>query len=204
MTTAFDFEATTIDGEQQSLTQYKGQVLLVVNTASKCGFTPQYEGLERLHRRYADEGLAVLGFPCDQFGGQEFDTEAEIADFCSSSYDVSFPMFAKVDVNGDDAHPLFRWLRGQQSSLLGDAIKWNFTKFLVGRDGDVVKRYGSSTKPTSIAPDIERQLALSTPPAHPSLVRRFPGSIRALCATRPCHGVHNVRMSACFVRTRLG
>ena len=160
MTTAFDFEATTIDGEQQLLTEYKGQVLLVVNTASKCGFTPQYDGLDKLHRRYADEGLAVLGFPCDQFGGQEFDTEAEIAEFCSTSFDVSFPMFAKVDVNGDGAHPLFQWLRAQQTSLLGDGIKWNFTKFLVGRDGNVVKRYGSSTKPESIAADIERQLAL--------------------------------------------
>ncbi len=132
----------------------------MVNTASKCGFTPQYEGLDKLHRRYADEGLAVLGFPCDQFGGQEFDTEAEIAEFCSTSFDVSFPMFAKVDVNGDGAHPLFQWLRAQQTSLLGDGIKWNFTKFLVGRDGNVVKRYGSSTKPESIAADIERQLAL--------------------------------------------
>jgi glutathione peroxidase len=158
VTTAFDFEATTIDGELEPLTQYKGQVLLVVNTASKCGLTPQYEGLERLHRRYADEGLAVLGFPCGQFGNQEFDSETEIAAFCSTSFDVSFPMFAKVDVNGDDAHPLFRWLRSESSGMLGDAIKWNFTKFLVDRSGHLVRRYGTRTKPESIAADIERLL----------------------------------------------
>jgi len=156
--TAFDFEATTLDGRPEALDHYRGDVLLVVNTASSCGFTPQYEGLEELHRRFRAQGLAVLGFPCDQFGGQEFDTEAEIASFCSTTYDVTFPMFAKVDVNGDDAHPLFRWLRAQKSGLLGGAIKWNFTKFLVARDGSVVKRYAPTTEPAKIAGDIERQL----------------------------------------------
>ncbi len=158
MTTAFDFDATTLDGRPETLDRFRGDVLLVVNTASSCGFTPQYEGLEELHRTYHDQGLTVLGFPCDQFGGQEFDTDDEIAAFCSTTYDVTFPMFAKVDVNGDDAHPLFRWLRQQKSGLLGGAIKWNFTKFLVARDGSVVKRYAPTTEPRSIAADIEQQL----------------------------------------------
>ena len=158
-TTAYDFEATTIDGETASLKQYDGDVLLVVNVASKCGFTPQYEGLEQLHQDFRDQGLSVLGFPCDQFGNQEFDSEAEIKSFCSSTYSVSFPMFAKVDVNGDDAHPLFDWLSGEKRGLLGGAIRWNFTKFLINRHGEVIKRYGSTTKPERIAADIESQLA---------------------------------------------
>ncbi len=159
MTTAYDFTATSIDGGQQPLDRYRGEVLLVVNTASECGFTGQYEGLERLHRDFSAEGLNVLGFPCDQFGGQEPGSDTEIADFCSTNYGVSFPMFAKVDVNGDDAHPLFSWLRSQQGGVLGDKIRWNFTKFLIGRDGSVVKRYGSTTPPDKIAGDIEQQLA---------------------------------------------
>jgi len=158
VTTAFDFQATTLDGREESLDRYRGDVLLVVNTASSCGFTPQYQGLEELHRTFGDQGLAVLGFPCDQFGGQEFDTEQEIATFCSRTYDVTFPMFAKVDVNGDDAHPLFCWLREQKSGLLGDSVKWNFTKFLIARDGSVVARYAPTTEPRQIAGDIERQL----------------------------------------------
>jgi len=159
MTTAYDFEATTIDGEPATLKQYDGDVLLVVNVASKCGFTPQYEGLEKLHRDFKDRGLSVLGFPCDQFGNQEFDSEAEIKQFCSTTYAVTFPMFEKVDVNGAAAHPLFEWLRRQRSGLLGGTIRWNFTKFLVDRNGEVVKRYGSTTKPEKIAADIETQLA---------------------------------------------
>src|SRR5690606_27065911 len=118
------------------------------------GFTPQYEGLEKLHEEYGDKGLVVLGFPCDQFGHQEPGTEAEIQEFCTLNYGVKFPMFAKIDVNGDDAHPLYRWLRSERSGVLGDRIKWNFTKFLVGRDGQVIKRYASTTKPEKIAADI--------------------------------------------------
>ena len=159
--TVQEFAATTITGEPQPLDAYAGKVLLIVNVASKCGFTPQYEGLEKLWGRYRDDGLVVLGFPCDQFGDQEPGSEAEIADFCSTTYSVSFPMFAKIDVNGDDAHPLYAWLRAEKPGLLGDSIRWNFTKFLVGRDGTVVNRYGSTTKPEKIASDIERQLARS-------------------------------------------
>jgi len=159
VTTLYDFSATTIDGQERQLSDYQGKAVLVVNTASKCGFTPQYEGLEELWRRYRDQGLVVLGFPCDQFGNQEPAPEQEIASFCSTRYDVTFPMFAKVDVNGDDAHPLYAWLRKEKSGLLGGKIKWNFTKFLVDADGTVVKRYGSTTKPPSIAGDIEALLA---------------------------------------------
>ncbi|MDO9377856.1 MAG: glutathione peroxidase [Nocardioidaceae bacterium] len=158
MTTAFDFEARTIDGTEQALADYRGSVLLVVNTASQCGFTPQYQGLEELYRAYAGRGFAVLGFPSDQFGNQEPGDEEEIKTFCSTTYDVTFPMFSKVDVNGDDAHPLFAWLRGEKSGLLGGKIKWNFTKFLVDPEGNVVKRYGSTTKPEKIASDIEALL----------------------------------------------
>lgn len=159
MTTAYDFEATTIDGEPTSLGEYDGDVLLVVNVASKCGFTPQYDGLEQLHQDFKGRGLSVLGFPCDQFGNQEFDSEAEIKQFCSTTYDVSFPMFAKVDVNGDEAHPLFAWLRGEKKGMLGGTIRWNFTKFLIDRRGEVVKRYGSTTKPEKMTADIEAQIA---------------------------------------------
>ena len=159
MTTAFDFSASTLDGKDQSLADYRGKVLLVVNTASKCGFTPQYTGLEALWRKYADRGLVVLGFPCDQFGHQEPGDAEEIRNFCSLTYDVSFPMFGKVEVNGGGAHPLFTWLKEEKSGLLGiGAIKWNFTKFLVGRDGKVIKRYAPTDKPESLAADIEKAL----------------------------------------------
>jgi len=157
--TLSDFTATTITGEDQPLEAYAGKVALVVNTASKCGFTPQFEGLENLHDEYAEKGLVVLGFPCNQFGNQDPGENDEIGAFCEKNYGVSFPMFEKVDVNGDDAHPLYQWLREEQGGVLGDKIKWNFTKFLVGRDGTVLRRYGSTTKPESIASDIEKALA---------------------------------------------
>lgn len=158
MTTIADFSATTLAGEEKSLADYAGNVVLVVNTASQCGFTPQYEGLEKLHQTYADQGLVVLGFPCNQFGGQEPGDADQIGAFCQKNYGVSFPMFSKVDVNGDDAHPLYQWLRTEKRGMLGEKIKWNFTKFLLGRDGRVLKRYGSTTKPEKIAGDIEAAL----------------------------------------------
>ena len=160
MTTAFDFSAASLDGQAQPLSDYRGKVLLVVNTASKCGFTPQYTGLEALWRKYRDRGLVVLGFPCDQFGHQEPGDAEEIRNFCSLTYDVSFPMFGKIDVNGSGAHPLFKWLKEEKSGLLGiGAIKWNFTKFLVGRDGQVLSRHAPATKPAALEADIERALA---------------------------------------------
>jgi glutathione peroxidase len=158
LTTFHDFSATAIDGAETDLAQYKGKTVLVVNVASKCGFTPQYEGLENLYEQYEDQGLVVLGFPCDQFGHQEPGSEDEIQEFCQLTYGVKFPMFAKVDVNGSDAHPLYQWLRTQKSGVLGDRIKWNFTKFLIDGDGNVVKRYASTTKPEKITADIEAQL----------------------------------------------
>ena len=155
MTTAYDFSATTIDGSVQKLSEYKGKPLLVVNVASKCGFTPQYTGLEALYRKFKDRGLVVLGFPCDLFGHQEPGDEAEIKNFCSLNYDVSFPLFAKVDVNGRDAHPLYQWLKSEKSGFLGtEGIKWNFTKFLIDRNGQVVKRYA----PTDTPEKIEKEL----------------------------------------------
>jgi glutathione peroxidase len=158
MTTLSDFTVHTIDGEPQSLSAYDGQVVLIVNTASQCGFTPQYAGLEQLHQTYGPEGFAVLGFPCNQFGGQEPGTEDEIAAFCETSFGVTFPMYAKVDVNGADADPLFAWLRSEKGGLLGDRIKWNFTKFLVGRDGQVITRYAPQTAPADLTGDIEAAL----------------------------------------------
>lgn len=158
MTSAYDFTATGIDGTPVELSDFQGSPLLIVNTASQCGFTPQYRGLEALHRDYADKGLRVLGFPCDQFGHQEPGDEEEIKNFCSLTYDVTFPMFAKVDVNGPEAHPLFAWLRDQKSGVFGGRIKWNFTKFLIGRDGSVVARYAPTTKPEKLAGSIEEQL----------------------------------------------
>ncbi|WP_201931851.1 glutathione peroxidase [Lysobacter sp. MMG2] len=158
MTTLNDFTATTLTGQEQPLSAYEGRVALVVNTASQCGFTPQFEGLEKLHQEYADQGLAVLGFPCNQFGEQEPGEADEIGEFCQRNYGVSFPMFEKVDVNGPDAHPVYQWLRREKRGLLGEKIKWNFTKFLVGKDGTVLKRYGSTTKPEKIAGDIEKAL----------------------------------------------
>jgi glutathione peroxidase len=155
----YDIEASTIDGSVVRLEQYRGQVLLVVNVASACGFTPQYAGLEALYRRYRDRGFSVLGFPCNQFGAQEAGSDAEIASFCSLTYDVTFPLFAKVDVNGDAAHPLFRLLKKARKGLLGtEAIKWNFTKFLVGRDGRVLERFGPSDSPEKIDPVISATL----------------------------------------------
>lgn len=156
----FDFQATSLDGKPTNLATYRGKVALIVNTASACGFTPQYKGLEELHRRYADKGLAVLGFPCNQFGKQEPGNEAEIGAFCEKNYGVSFPMFAKIDVNGAQAHPLYQHLKSEAPGLLGtQRIKWNFTKFLVDQDGKVVKRYAPQTKPEEISGDIEKLLA---------------------------------------------
>ncbi len=159
MTTLTDFQAQRLGGAEEHLSEYAGQVVLVVNTASQCGFTPQLEGLEQLFQSYRDRGLVILGFPCNQFGNQEPGDSDEIGEFCQRNYGVSFPMFEKVDVNGDDAHPLFDWLRQEKGGLLGEKIKWNFTKFLVGKDGRVIKRYGSTTKPEKIAGDIEEALA---------------------------------------------
>jgi glutathione peroxidase len=155
----YDFSVTTIDGSEQTLAAYRDQVLLIVNVASKCGFTPQYAALEALHRKLHGRGFSVLGFPCNQFGQQEPGNEDEIRNFCSLTYDVTFPMFAKVDVNGPGAHPLFQYLKQQQPGLLGSqGIKWNFTKFLVDQHGLVRKRYGSVDKPESIEPEIETLL----------------------------------------------
>ena len=158
MTTLIDFEATTITGKDQRLAEYLGKVVLVVNTASKCGLTPQFEGLEKLYGNLREQGLVVLGFPCDQFANQEFDNDAETADFCQMNYGVSFPMFTKVDVNGAGAHPLFSWLREEQGGILGDAIKWNFTKFLINREGEAVRRYGPTVLPEAIEADIRALL----------------------------------------------
>jgi glutathione peroxidase len=155
-----DFQATSLEGEPVDLATYEGQVALVVNTASQCGFTPQYEGLQKLYDEYADQGFTVLGFPCDQFGHQEPGSEAEIGAFCERNFGVSFPMFAKIDVNGDDAHPLFQWLRAQKGGLLGSKVKWNFTKFLVGRDGQVIARFAPTTAPEKLGKDIEKALVL--------------------------------------------
>jgi glutathione peroxidase len=158
-TTLADFHATTIEGKDQDLGTYVGDVVLVVNTASKCGLTPQYEGLQELYDTYAGRGFTVLGFPCDQFGHQEPGTEDEIATFCERNYGVSFPMFAKIDVNGADTHPLYRWLKDEKRGLLGGAIKWNFTKFLVGRDGRPLSRFAPQAEPADLADDIEQALA---------------------------------------------
>ncbi|TVR04208.1 MAG: glutathione peroxidase [Deltaproteobacteria bacterium] len=160
MATVHDFEASSITGESVPLSSFDGKVLLVVNTASACGFTPQYEGLQKLQERFASRGFAVLGFPCNQFGGQEPGTEEEIAGFCTGRFGVTFPMFARVEVNGRDAHPLWAHLKEAAPGLLGtEAIKWNFTKFLVGRDGGVIRRYAPKTAPEAIAADIEAALA---------------------------------------------
>ena len=158
MADIYDFSADTLDGAKTTLGDFRGKVLLIVNTASKCGFTPQYTGLEALQKTYADQGFAVLGFPCDQFGHQEPGDAAEIANFCSTKYDVSFPMFAKVEVNGSQAHPLWAWLKSEKTGIFGGAIKWNFTKFLVGRDGTVLERFPPTTKPEALAPKVEAAL----------------------------------------------
>ena len=152
------FSAATIDGQEQALADYEGQALLIVNTASKCGFTPQYEGLEALYQQYKDRGFAVLGFPCDQFGHQEPGDEEEIKSFCSLTYDVSFPMFAKVEVNGDGAHPLYKDLKASKKGFLTSGIKWNFTKFLVNAEGEVVGRFAPTDKPEALRDKIEALL----------------------------------------------
>jgi len=158
--TIYDFEAKSISGKDIPLSQFKGKVMLIVNTASKCGFTPQFGGLEALYKSYADKGLAVVGFPCNQFGSQDPGADGEIAEFCQVNYGVSFPMMGKVDVNGPAAHPLYKWLSAEAPGLLGSkAIKWNFTKFLVGKDGQVIKRYAPLDKPADLAKDIEAALA---------------------------------------------
>ncbi|VTU19078.1 hypothetical protein H4CHR_00313 [Variovorax sp. PBS-H4] len=160
MTSVYDFEARQIDGTDVPLSNYKGQVLLIVNTASKCGFTPQFEGLEALHKKYAPQGLAVLGFPSNQFANQDPGTNEEIGAFCVKNYGVSFPMMEKIEVNGSGAAPLYKWLTKEAPGLLGStAIKWNFTKFLVGKDGRVLKRYAPMDTPASMERDIEGALA---------------------------------------------
>jgi glutathione peroxidase len=157
--TLSDFSAMSIDGQNVALSQYQGKVLLIVNTASKCGFTSQYKGLQELFERYQERGLVVLGFPCDQFGHQEPGTEAEIGSFCEKNFGVTFPLFSKIEVNGEQAHPLFAWLKQQVPGLLGsEAVKWNFTKFLLDRQGHAVSRYASVTAPADIAKDIEKLL----------------------------------------------
>ena len=161
MKTIHSFSANAIDGKPVSLEDFKGKVLLIVNTASRCGFTPQYQGLEQLHRTYQDQGFAVLGFPCNQFGQQEPGSNPEIGAFCTANYGVSFPMFEKIDVNGDHAHPLYQYLKSAAAGVLGShAIKWNFTKFLIDRNGQVVKRYAPFMTPAAMGSDIERWLEL--------------------------------------------
>jgi glutathione peroxidase len=160
MNSLHDFNARQIDGQDLSLISLQGRVVLVVNTASACGFTPQLAGLQKLHEQYAERGLTVIGFPCNQFGGQDPKPDGEIQSFCQKNYGVSFPMMAKVEVNGAGAHPLFQWLTRSAPGILGtQAIKWNFTKFLVGKDGQAIKRYGSMDKPESLKADIEAALA---------------------------------------------
>ena len=157
--TIHEFNAATIAGKEVSLADYKGKVVLIVNTASKCGFTPQFAGLESIYEKYKDRGFVILGFPCNQFGAQEPGTANEIQEFCQLNYGVKFPMFGKIDVNGSGAHPLFKYLTSEKPGILGlEAIKWNFTKFLVDKDGNPVKRYAPNTKPEDIAPDIEKLL----------------------------------------------
>jgi glutathione peroxidase len=159
-TTAFDFEALSIEGNPAPLSAQRGKVLLIVNTASACGFTPQFAGLEALWQQYREQGLVVIGFPSNEFGGQDPGTDTAIASFCQKNYGVSFPMMSKVEVNGDTAHPLWQWLKAAAPGILGSkAIKWNFTKFLIGRDGRVLKRYASTDKPESLKADIEAALA---------------------------------------------
>jgi glutathione peroxidase len=160
MSSIYDLEARYIDGKTAPLNQFRGQVMLIVNTASQCGFTPQFGGLEELHKTYAGKGLVVLGFPCNQFGAQDPGSDSEIAEFCQVNYGVSFSMMSRIDVNGPAAHPLYKWLCTEAPGLLGSkAIKWNFTKFLVGKDGQVIKRYAPLDKPAELAKDIEAALA---------------------------------------------
>ncbi len=155
----YDVSATLNNGKEKKLSAYKGKVLLIVNTASKCGFTPQYEGLQKLYGQFHDQGFEVLGFPCDQFGHQEPGSDADIKSFCELNYGVEFPLFSKIDVNGASEHPLYKFLKGEKGGLLGDSIKWNFTKFLVDKNGKVIERYAPTTPPERIAADIEKLLA---------------------------------------------
>ena len=159
MTTLSDFSANTLTGQHQDLAAYAGKVVLVVNTATACGLTPQFSGLETVYEKYVDQGLVILGFPCNQFAGQEPLDADGIGEFCQRNYGVSFPMFEKIDVNGDNAHPLYKWLKSEKGGVLGGGIKWNFTKFLIGKDGQVVKRFGPTTDPEKLIPDIEKALA---------------------------------------------
>ena len=154
----YDLSATLNNGKEKKLSSYKGKVLLIVNTASECGFTPQYKGLQELYERYKDRGFEILGFPCDQFGHQEPGTDKEIQSFCEVNYGVSFPLFSKIDVNGPNAHPVFQFLKSEKGGLLGDKIKWNFTKFLVDKEGNVIDRYAPQTIPARIAGDVEKLL----------------------------------------------
>jgi glutathione peroxidase len=164
MTSVYDFAARSITGEEITLSRWRGQALLIVNVASQCGFTSQYEGLELLQKTYGPRGFAVLGFPCNQFGAQEPGDESQIAQFCEARFGVSFPMFAKVEVNGEGAHPLFKHLKAAKTGVFGtEGIKWNFTKFLVDRAGEVAGRYASTTTPAALAPEIERLLAAPAP-----------------------------------------
>nr|BFD61772.1 glutathione peroxidase [Bdellovibrio sp. HM001] len=160
MTSLYNFSVANASGKSTSLEEYRGKVVLIVNVASKCGFTPQYKGLEELYAQFKDQGLVILGFPCNQFGAQEPGTDSEIQQFCELNYGVSFPVMAKIDVNGDKADPLYQWLKSSAPGLLGtEMIKWNFTKFLVGKDGQVLKRYAPQEEPANIAGDIKKALA---------------------------------------------
>ena len=158
MTTVYDFSAATLAGQEIPLRQFEGQVLLIVNTASACGFTPQYKGLESLHKELSPRGFAVLGFPCNQFGGQEPGSAAQIEQFCTTNYAITFPMFAKIDVNGSSAHPLYKYLQSARTGLLGPSLKWNFTKFLIDRQGGVAGRYAPNVRPESLKREIEALL----------------------------------------------
>ena len=159
MPSVFDFSAKLNNGDDKPLADYRGKVLLIVNTASQCGFTPQYKGLQELYAKYHERGLEVLGFPCDQFGHQEPGSDAEIASFCEVNYGVNFPLFSKIEVNGSSAHPLYKFLKDEKGGMLGDAIKWNFTKFLVDKQGNVIERFAPTTTPEKITADVERELA---------------------------------------------
>ncbi|MDQ8936003.1 glutathione peroxidase [Acinetobacter rudis] len=159
MSNIYQFDAELLNGQNKSLADYQGKVLLIVNTASKCGFTPQFSGLEKLYNKYREQGLEVLGFPCNQFGGQDPGSNEQIGEFCSKNYGVSFTMFAKVNVKGPEAHVIFRYLTNQSKGILGSGIKWNFTKFLLNRQGEVIQRYAPTTKPESLEQDIEQALA---------------------------------------------
>ena len=162
--TVYEFQAKTIDGKEVPLSAFRGKVLLLVNVASRCGFTPQYKGLEKLYEKYQGQGFLVLGFPCNQFGGQEPGTESEIKSFCETSYGVKFPLFSKIDVNGPQAHPLYQFLQKAKPGFLGiKRIKWNFTKFLVDRQGNPIKRYAPGDKPEAIEDDIKRLLTIPNP-----------------------------------------